>query len=477
VKHLLGLRSPGDQEPQWLALGTVGLSRIRLLLILVLVAPVTLTVTRSNALAKSRLPNIIIFIADDLGWGDISPYNRQVSWTPNIQRLADEGTTYTQFYTPMAVCTPFRYALLTGLQPLNDRMTDGPIVDANDPRGISLELTTLPERLQALGYHTAAVGKWHLSIGAMNATHGPRAQGFDFYRGSQHDPITGASIPLRFENMPLNYTRAAQHFLATILDDGPYFLYVAYTTPHIPIFSNMEGVTGAGLYADSVYEIDWSIGQILQAVDLDQTIIMFFSDNGPYAPYLNEHGEPVINEGWALRTDLIDIYGDAYFESQHWGGGSNENHFGLQFRPPEYDDRGQVTLNTYKSSHYEGGIRIAAIIRWLDQEVGGVDKTHHQIMDLYATLEERLFGAKVHATDGVNLFSENPETIFIYTRNSIPSAIILEGRWKYHLAEEKLYDLRDDPGEQVDIAATHLKLVEQIISKMGAPIYLPLVFK
>lgn len=428
-----------------------------------------------------ELPNVLIFIADDLGWGDISPYNNAVDWTPNLQRLADEGTTYTQFYTPEAICTPFRYSLRTGLHPVNDDMIDGAFLASkpNDPRFVSLELTTMPEFLKPLGYHTGLVGKWHLSSKVTEADYGPLHQGYDFYRSEFSDPTTGAELAEPyFEDRAKNLTIAAKTFIRNVPSGEPWYLEVAWTSPHIPVFSNFEGITGAGLYADAVYEIDWSIGEILRYVDVDNTLVMFFADNGPYYPRLDASGEVRPNNGWFFEP-YLSMYGDEeYSRADHWGGGNMTNHFGVEFRPPQYDAQGNITLQTGKSSHWEAGVRIAAIIRWIDGEPGAIDAKAHQIMDVYATLEDELGGGITHAVDGANLRTDTADSIFIYTAPGGVgqlSAIILDGRWKYHVETGALYDLSIDPGETDDVAATNAGVVAMIRGKLRGERYLPLV--
>lgn len=419
------------------------LSAIILLSIAVLVG--------SSVQAQPTMPNVIIFVTDDMGWGDISPYNSNVTWTPNIQRLADEGTTYTKFYTPMAVCTPFRYALFTGLHPTNDDYTDGVIQQPNDPRVIPLERVTMADYFEDLGYeHRALIGKWHLNGNVNTATHGPTQQGYNWRRGAGQHPITGGplpTLPAPLEDIPINLTIGAVHFLNNVVQPGEnYFMQVAYHTPHIPVFSEFEGITGAGLYADSMYEIDWSIGEIVRHVDLDNTIVFFFADNGPYAPDHDSQGNPIPTTGW-LNHPYANYYGQEYLRSDHWYGGITDNDFGVAFRQPERDSSGTVTFNPCKSSHWECGVKIAAISRWPGQTGGIVDNDPHQIMDVYATLENELSGQIVHAVDGVDFRTTPASPIEIYTQGSVHRATITDGRWKQHHVEGAMYDLDVDPGE------------------------------
>jgi len=427
------------------------------------------------------LPNIIIFVIDDLGWGDISPYNHNVSYTPNIQRLADEGTTYTHFYTPMAICTPFRYSLLTGLHPVNDGFANGVINMPNDPRGIPPERTTMPEFLQSQGYRTSIVGKWHVGLAPK---HQPDNQGFDYYDtgefiGRDPDPIPD------YPNLTKKFTRSGLDFIQSTPITEPFYLQMAYTAPHIPLFSIFEGFTRAGTYADMVYGVDWSIGEILREVErrgqYDNTIEMFFADNGPYQPKkIDANGDALPTPFYLIDPDRWTAVYPDFMASHRWGGGSMANDFGIQFHPPEYDASRMRALNTGKGSHYEGGVRIAAIIRWLDGEAGVIDDRPHQIMGVYATLEEELGGDIVYAVDGSNLRTGMASVIEVYTapnRIGVKSALILDGRWKYHIAEDRLYDLKNDPGETTDVSAGQAGIMSRIRGLLLGERYLPLVWK
>jgi len=252
------------------------------------------------------LPNIIIIIVDDLGYGDLeSP----AVDTSNLKRMAAEGARMTSFYASASVCSPSRAGLLTGRYPVRTLITN-PLLSPNDPmnlvmdvlgrysynvRGIPQDEILLPEVLSRRGYHTGLVGKWHLGD-----KHGflPNDRGFDSFYGalwSNDDPPYAiyrdhqveVSAPADQDVLTRDFTLEAQDFIREN-KDHPFFLYLAHAMPHIPIHASddFRGKSQAGLYGDAVEELDWSVGQIFEMLDqleLDEkTLVIFTSDNGPW---------------------------------------------------------------------------------------------------------------------------------------------------------------------------------------------------
>ena len=232
-------------------------------------------------------------MADDLGIGDIGPYGNTIIATPHLDRMAAEGVLFTDFYSSASVCTPSRGGLLTGKYPVRLDLTSDVARPTNDI-GINPEEVTLAEALRNAGYATACIGKWHLG----HATHQwPTANGFDYFYGL---PYSNDMIPLALYRMseaiedPVDQTtlteRYTQETIAFIEDhrDEPFFVFLPHTMPHVPLFvsKEFEGKSSAGLYGDVVETIDWSIGQILDALkrlNLDEnTLVLFTSDNGPW---------------------------------------------------------------------------------------------------------------------------------------------------------------------------------------------------
>ncbi len=275
----------------------------------------------STAMLSATKPNIVIFFLDDAGYGDFSPFAEIDYPTPNIQRLADKGTVFTQFFVPVAVCSASRSVLLTGCYP-NRTGVKG----AFGPRkeGLGREFAILPEQLKKAGYTTAWYGKWHL--GDTEGTR-PHDRGFDESAGLMYsnDMWKYNRENRNFDELDLQYWENGK---ITIPDVGPkeqkmltkwnaekavdfisrnkqnpFFIYIAHNQPHVPLFVSeaFEGASDKGIYADVMMEIDWSVGTVLDALEEngleDNTIVMFSSDNGPWLIYGNHGGKTPFREG------------------------------------------------------------------------------------------------------------------------------------------------------------------------------------
>ncbi|MGB3455986.1 MAG: sulfatase [Litorimonas sp.] len=240
----------------------------------------------------SRPPNVVLFMADDLGWGDIGLNGADLIDTPNIDRLGMEGIQLTEFYAGANVCTPSRAALLTGRYANRSGMQH--VIYPFSQRGLPRSEVTVAELLRDAGYATAMVGKWHLGHGA---EHWPTEHGFDRFYGVAYsndmepfDLYRGSEIiqsPADQAQLTANYAAEAADFIAENAD-GPFFLYIAETFPHIPLFisNEFEGRSEAGLYGDVVEAMDAGIGEVLDALEVagiaDDTLVIITSDNGPW---------------------------------------------------------------------------------------------------------------------------------------------------------------------------------------------------
>ena len=262
---------------------------------------------------NDRLPNIVIIFTDDQGYADLGSYGAKGFRTPNIDRMAAEGIRFTDFYVASGVCSPSRAAMLTGcyasrvgipevLAPPGPPWTKG-----RTNIGLSDQETTIADMLKPLGYATACFGKWHLGHLPPFL---PTRHGFDEYLGL---PYSNDMIPDDYPPLPLMegekvleynpdqsklttlYTERSIQFIEKN-KDRPFFLYVPHNMPHVPIHvsGKFKGKSKQGLYGDVIMEIDWSVGEILKAINknnLDKnTLVIFASDNGPWLEYGNHAG-------------------------------------------------------------------------------------------------------------------------------------------------------------------------------------------
>ena len=245
-------------------------------------------------------PNIVIIFVDDLGYGDIAAFGAPKIKTPHIDSIAANGAKYTQFYSASPVCTPSRAALLTGRYPI--RMGIHEVFFPGSYTGMPETEITIAELLKTVGYNTAAVGKWHLGH---RQQYLPLNQGFDEFFG----------IPYSNDMSPLPMMRGNE-FIASNVDqttltrdlteeairyieaqaETPFFLFLAHPMPHVPLYRSeaFEGQSEGGVYGDVIEELDWSVGEILGALTenghLDNTLVVFTSDNGPWIVMGDEGG-------------------------------------------------------------------------------------------------------------------------------------------------------------------------------------------
>ena len=242
--------------------------------------------------AAGDKPNIVVILADDLGWGDISLNGSDLIKTPNIDRIGREGIQLMTFYAGANVCTPSRAALLTGRYPVRSGMQH--VVYPQSTDGLPASEVTIAELVKTRGYVTKMVGKWHLGH---HDEFWPTNQGFDEFYGVPYsndmgpfDLYEGKAIvqsPADQKSLSRMYSNSAEDFIAANADH-PFLLYVAENAPHAPLFvpDDVAGQSAAGLYGDVVEELDRGIGRILDALDeagiADNTLVIFTSDNGPW---------------------------------------------------------------------------------------------------------------------------------------------------------------------------------------------------
>jgi len=287
--------------------------------------------------SKERLPNVVILLADDLGYGEVQALNptRGKIATPNLDALVRSGMTFTDAHTGSSVCTPTRYGLVTGRYAWRTRLQSG--VLSGGESLIEEDRLTLAKLFRRHGYHTAVIGKWHLGMlfdgqhrsglvepGA-TVTHGPMDRGgFDFFRGFHHakqmklwivdDEVREIVEPV--EMLP-RLTQAAVDYITDRAEDRRRFLlYVPWNSPHRPVVPSKawQGKSGLNAHADYVMQTDDSVGRVMDALRkgnlLNNTLVLFSSDNGTSAPASNK---PELEEqghfpSGPLRGSKADIW-------------------------------------------------------------------------------------------------------------------------------------------------------------------------
>lgn len=241
--------------------------------------------------ANSRPPNIVLILADDLGYGDIGCYGSRIR-TPNIDRLASEGMRFTDFYSAASVCSPARAALLTGKYAV--RVNVPGVLLPQDDRGLPAWETTMAGMLKEAGYRSACIGKWHIGS---KTEYLPTNRGFDEFFGLPHShdmwprPLmrqTEVIEPVAdIRTLTQRFTEQAASFIGR-QKESPFFLYLPHTAPHIPLApsAKFKGKSRLGPYGDTIQELDWSVGEVLRVIQEngleENTLVLFTSDNGPW---------------------------------------------------------------------------------------------------------------------------------------------------------------------------------------------------
>ncbi|MGI9285567.1 MAG: sulfatase family protein [Pseudomonadales bacterium] len=266
--------------------------RILALLFTLLIAACAFGNARIDNVQDSS-PNIVIILADDMGFGDIGANGATKIKTPNIDAIAAAGVNLTQFHASANICTPSRAGLMTGRYPIRTGLGYD-VVRASDKHGLPVEEETLADLAKRAGYTTMLIGKWHLGEFPQ---HLPLKHGFDFFYGVPHSndmpnfalyrsekkieqPVDQASLTAR-------YTKEAVQFIRKYSQQS-FLLFVSHTMPHIPLYTSEQfaGQSDAGLYGDVIEELDASVGTIVKALRdqglYENTLIIVTSDNGPF---------------------------------------------------------------------------------------------------------------------------------------------------------------------------------------------------
>lgn len=282
--------------------------------------------------------NVVVILLDDMGYGDLSCTGATTISTPNIDKLAEGGMLFTNYYAPSPVCSASRAGLLTGRYPIRT-LTVGAYMDTETVKGhlaslyecvkgtypywntgLPTDEVLLPEVLGEAGYKTGMVGKWHLGV---KQDERPNNRGFDYFRGALYSddmkPYRVYENNEVIHNEPFDQsvltkelTEASQQFITNNKDD-PFFLYYASPFPHWPASASEEwiGTSEAGIYGDCMQEIDWSVGEIMKTLEennlTEDTIVLFTSDNGPWydGSTGGQRGRKATNYNGGDRVPLI----------------------------------------------------------------------------------------------------------------------------------------------------------------------------
>jgi arylsulfatase A-like enzyme len=424
--------------------------------------------------ASADKPNLVIILADDMGYADMACNGGKDVVTPNLDKLASEGMRLTSFYVTQGQCSPSRASLLTGCYA--NRVGISVVLSPASKIGLSPDEWNIARMCKAGGYATGTLGKWHLGDAPQFL---PTALGFDSWWGL---PYSNDMWPVDYDGKPSEkktwpplwvmegekklrlvqtledqatltgeITRRAVSFIHEH-KDGPFFLYVAHPMPHVPIAASPQfrGKSGKGLYADVIMEIDWSVGEIVGALDQDglgeKTMVVFTSDNGPWMNFGNHAGS-----AYPLREG--------------------------------------------KGTEWEGGVREPCIVRWKGTVPPGVVRTNiASTIDILPTFAA-VAGLKKPEKDidGVDISAllrgdkeADPRREFLYYYGTTLEAV-RRGDWKLHLPHDyrncegvpvgrdghpgaqrtgrtgyELYNLKDDLGERRNVADLHPDIVESL---------------
>ncbi len=442
-------------------------------------------------------PNVIVFMADDFGSGCVNAYGapEELVKTPNLNRLAESGMRFTNANTPASICSPTRYALLTGRYAWRGPLPFG-VVNVFDPMVVETDRLTLPKYMKSLGYATAQIGKWHLGYGdrtpavfTEKLTPGPNDIGFDYHFGLpqnlddmlrvwiENDGVYGLrskktspyaksfyggaylgfDAPQRAREEASEFlTQKAVDWLEARDESEPFFLYFASPATHHPIVPSerMRGKSNCGAYGDFIQDLDWSVGRIVQALEekgtMDNTIILFTADNGSDIP--KDAARP---EGQAIAAGLS----------------------------PNSDYRGD------KHTIYEGGGRVPLMVRWDGKVKAGAVSDHMvSVADVFATVADLVNGKLVNVPEAEDSSSfaltllgkqQAPRKPMVGT-NAAGLQAIRSANWKYtdgvfpeaapaglrkafkKEAVPALYDLEKDPGEENNVIDQHPEVVQQL---------------
>jgi arylsulfatase A-like enzyme len=434
-------------------------------LLIIVSIPFSFLLGCGSGTEKSPKPNFVIIFTDDQGYQDLGCFGSPTIQSPNLDKMAEEGIKLTSFYVAAPLCTPSRAALMTGSYPTRVNMAEGvdfPVLLDGDSKGLNPNEITIAEVLKSAGYKTGMFGKWHLGD---QPEFLPTRQGFDEFFGlpysydispyHQNKKYNFAPLPLLEGEMVIEENPDCDYLTQQITErsvrfieenkDKPFFLYIPHPDPHRPIYVSPDFIEDAPdslkarlekedgyvdyaardkLYKYAINEIDWSVGQVLEALKKngidENTLVFFTSDNGP-----------TIGSAKPLR-----------------GG---------------------------KGSAYEGGVREPAIIRWPGKiPAGQVNDELVTAMDLLPTFA-KLAGAKIpvdRVIDGKDIWpvlvnnEKSPHKAFFYHQRRELKAV-RSGKWKLQVDGDKpiaLYNLEKDISENNNVLEENPTVANELLS-------------
>ncbi len=449
-------------------------------------------------------PNIVLILADDLGYGSLNSYgaDKNLVRTPHIDRIAEAGMRFTDAYTPASICTPTRYALLTGRYPWRSLLKSG-VVNPLDPLLPDPDRTTVADWLKEQDYTTACIGKWHLGYGrgpkvdfTGTLSPGPLDLGFDYHfgipqnHGDMHgvyieneriyglrsrkvqpysrtfygSPYVGYDAPQRVnKDVMKDLTDKAVQWLKQQDGQTPFFLYFAAVAVHHPITPSdtMRGLSDCGPYGDFIQDLDMSVGRIFETLEymnmVDNTMIIFSSDNGGEIP----SNRPEAPEIQAQKAGLM-INGN---------------------------------LRGDKHTIWEGGTRVPFMVSWPGKvKAGSVSRDMINMVDVFATISEITHGnlsdSKEVAPDSFSFLPSLLQSGKTHQRTSMVTAnargmhAVRMGDWKYidnstpHAwshgkrgifknVKPQLYNLAEDISESVNLAVQRPEIAEEMARELN----------
>ena len=457
-----------------------------------LLAALALLATVPSAAADSpKRPNVVIILADDLGWRDVGYHDSEIE-TPRLDRLAAEGVVLDRFYAQPS-CSPTRAALMTGKAPL--RLGVVSPLSKNNPTGLPLGERLMPERLREAGYQTFLTGKWHL--GHRHRDYLPTARGFDHFYGhatggiGYWDHVHGGGLDWQRNGETLREEGYSTHLIAdeavrlieTRDPERPFFLYASFNAPHLPNeappetierYRNIES-PHRRVHAAMVSELDRAIGRLIDALDaegiLDQTLMWFMSDNGGLNPESLPPGMLKLArrlESWLGKPQPLVAL--EFLRTNALEGGADN-----------------APYREGKQSVHEGGVRVPSLVYWRGRLAPRHSLQMVTVQDVLPTLLAAIDVDDLpEGLDGADRWPSIESDTDVQAPDYVTHARgdLAYYRYPWKLIQRgsgtlELYHLGNDPTEQVDLAGEEGAIVDELTSALnafprGAVVNLPL---